>query len=70
MARPHVLWFDESYDEERFFLDTARLAEIVRERSGVAPLCIASQAEIFQSHQRMSAQKSAHRATLRARLAS
>ncbi len=24
MARPHVLWFDESYDEERFFLDTAR----------------------------------------------
>jgi NAD-dependent deacetylase len=23
-ARPHVLWFDESYDEERFFLDTAR----------------------------------------------
>lgn len=24
MARPHVLWFDESYDEPRFFLDTAR----------------------------------------------
>ena len=24
MSRPHVLWFDESYDEERFFLDTAR----------------------------------------------
>lgn len=23
-ARPHVLWFDESYDEERFFLDTVR----------------------------------------------
>jgi NAD-dependent deacetylase len=23
-ARPHVLWFDESYDEPRFFLDTAR----------------------------------------------
>jgi NAD-dependent deacetylase len=24
MARPHVLWFDETYDEPRFFLDTAR----------------------------------------------
>ena len=24
MARPHVLWFDESYDEPRFFLDTVR----------------------------------------------
>jgi len=24
MTRPHVLWFDESYDEPRFFLDTAR----------------------------------------------
>ena len=24
MARPHVLWFDEMYDEERFFLDTVR----------------------------------------------
>jgi NAD-dependent deacetylase len=24
MARPHVLWFDERYDEARFFLDTAR----------------------------------------------
>src|SRR5512140_402006 len=24
MARPHVLWFDESYDEPRFHLDTAR----------------------------------------------
>jgi NAD-dependent deacetylase len=24
MARPHVLWFDESYDETRFFLDTSR----------------------------------------------
>lgn len=24
MARPHVLWFDESYDEPRFFLETAR----------------------------------------------
>jgi NAD-dependent deacetylase len=24
MARPHVLWFDESYDEPRFFLDIAR----------------------------------------------
>jgi NAD-dependent deacetylase len=27
LARPHVLWFDESYDEPRFFLDTVlRLA--------------------------------------------
>ena len=27
MARPHVLWFDESYDEPRFYFDTAmRLA--------------------------------------------
>ena len=24
LARPHVLWFDESYDEERYFLDTVR----------------------------------------------
>jgi NAD-dependent deacetylase len=24
MARPHVLWFDESYDEVRFHLDTVR----------------------------------------------
>jgi NAD-dependent deacetylase len=24
MARPHVLWFDESYDEERFYFDTVR----------------------------------------------
>jgi NAD-dependent deacetylase len=24
MSRPHVLWFDESYDEPRFFLDTVR----------------------------------------------
>jgi NAD-dependent deacetylase len=24
LARPHVLWFDESYDEPRFHLDTAR----------------------------------------------
>jgi NAD-dependent deacetylase len=24
MARPHVLWFDESYDEPRFYLDTVR----------------------------------------------
>jgi NAD-dependent deacetylase len=24
LARPHVLWFDEMYDEPRFFLDTAR----------------------------------------------
>jgi NAD-dependent deacetylase len=24
MARPHVLWFDESYDEPRYFLETAR----------------------------------------------
>ncbi len=24
MARPHVLWFDESYDEERYFLTTVR----------------------------------------------
>lgn len=24
MARPHVLWFDETYDEPRYFLDTAR----------------------------------------------
>jgi NAD-dependent deacetylase len=24
MARPHVLWFDESYDEPRFHLDTVR----------------------------------------------
>jgi NAD-dependent deacetylase len=28
LARPHVLWFDESYDEPRYFLDTTRrLAE-------------------------------------------
>jgi NAD-dependent deacetylase len=24
LARPHVLWFDEAYDEPRFFLDTVR----------------------------------------------
>lgn len=24
IARPHVLWFDESYDEERYHLDTVR----------------------------------------------
>jgi NAD-dependent deacetylase len=24
ISRPHVLWFDESYDEERFHLDTVR----------------------------------------------
>lgn len=24
MARPHVLWFDETYDEPRFYLDTVR----------------------------------------------
>lgn len=24
MARPHVLWFDESYDEPRFFFETSR----------------------------------------------
>jgi NAD-dependent deacetylase len=24
MTRPHVLWFDESYDEERYFLETVR----------------------------------------------
>jgi len=24
MARPHVLWFDESYDEPRYFFDTVR----------------------------------------------
>lgn len=24
MARPHVLWFDETYDEERYFLTTVR----------------------------------------------
>jgi NAD-dependent deacetylase len=24
MARPHVLWFDESYDEPRYYLDTVR----------------------------------------------
>src|SRR5262249_48338145 len=24
LARPHVLWFDEMYDEPRFHLDTAR----------------------------------------------
>jgi len=24
MARPHVLWFDETYDEKNYFLDTAR----------------------------------------------
>jgi NAD-dependent deacetylase len=24
MSRPHVLWFDEAYDEERFHLDTVR----------------------------------------------
>jgi NAD-dependent deacetylase len=33
MARPHVLWFDESYDEPRYFFDTvlglARCAALV-----------------------------------------
>jgi NAD-dependent deacetylase len=24
LARPHVLWFDETYDESRYFLDTVR----------------------------------------------
>jgi len=24
MARPHILWFDESYDEPRYFVDTVR----------------------------------------------
>jgi NAD-dependent deacetylase len=24
LARPHVLWFDESYDEPRYYFDTAR----------------------------------------------
>lgn len=24
MARPHVLWFDETYDEPKFFFDTSR----------------------------------------------
>ena len=36
MARPHVLWFDESYDEPRFFLDTAR-----RLAAGAALLVVA-----------------------------
>ena len=36
MARPHVLWFDESYDEARFFLDTSR-----RLASGAALLVVA-----------------------------
>jgi NAD-dependent deacetylase len=34
MARPHVLWFDEEYDEPRFHLDT------VRELASVATLCV------------------------------
>jgi len=34
MARPHVLWFDEAYDEPRFHLDT------VRELASVAALCV------------------------------
>jgi NAD-dependent deacetylase len=34
MARPHVLWFDEEYDEPRFHLDT------VRELASVAALCV------------------------------
>lgn len=36
MARPHVLWFDETYDEPRFFLDTSR-----RLASGAALLVVA-----------------------------
>jgi NAD-dependent deacetylase len=28
MTRPHVLWFDESYDEPRFHLDTVRARSI------------------------------------------
>jgi len=35
-ARPHVLWFDESYDEPRYFLDTAR-----RLAAGTALLVVA-----------------------------
>jgi NAD-dependent deacetylase len=35
-ARPHVLWFDETYDEPRFFLDTAR-----RLATGAALLVVA-----------------------------
>jgi len=35
-ARPHVLWFDESYDEPRYFLDTAR-----RLAAGAALLVVA-----------------------------
>jgi NAD-dependent deacetylase len=34
MARPHVLWFDEAYDEPRFHLDT------VRELASSAALCV------------------------------
>ncbi|MEO6773606.1 MAG: Sir2 family NAD-dependent protein deacetylase [Kofleriaceae bacterium] len=34
MARPHVLWFDEAYDEPRFHLDT------VRELASAATLCV------------------------------
>ena len=30
MARPHVLWFDESYDEPRYFLETVRGSRGVR----------------------------------------
>ena len=36
LARPHVLWFDEMYDEPRFFLDTAR-----RLAAGAALLVVA-----------------------------
>jgi NAD-dependent deacetylase len=36
LARPHVLWFDESYDEPRFFLDTVR-----RLAAGAALLIVA-----------------------------
>ncbi len=36
MARPHVLWFDESYDEPRFHLDTVR-----RLAAGAAVLIVA-----------------------------
>jgi NAD-dependent deacetylase len=35
MSRPHVLWFDESYDEERYHLDTVR-----RLASGAALLIV------------------------------
>ena len=41
MARPHVLWFDEAYDEPRFYLDTARRlaarAALLRRRRHLGP---------------------------------